>query len=237
MSKQHSTLVELKGSAFTLPVIHLRTFDLVGIKTELNERLSQSVSFFAHAPVVIDLGELKDTTLSCDFTKLKQLLRDVKLIPIGVYQCPEILHPEAIKAELAILKNGVSNKKNGSNTKSTIKQTSTNKVQVKIIDKPVRSGQQIYAPNGDLVILSPVNAGAEVIADGNIYIYAPLRGRALAGVMGDTTARIFTLSMEAQLISIAGHYRLFDEDPPVKVYTNSAQAYLEDKHIIVTQIP
>ena len=79
-----------------------------------------------------------------------------------------------------------------------------------VIDKPLRSGQRIYARGGDLVVLAMVSAGAEVIADGNIHIYAPLRGRALAGAQGDQKARIFTTSFEAELVSIGGIYRTFE---------------------------
>jgi septum site-determining protein MinC len=79
-----------------------------------------------------------------------------------------------------------------------------------VIDRPLRSGQQIYARGGDLVVLAAVNAGAEVIADGSIHIYAPLRGRALAGASGDAGARIFTTRFEAELVSIAGVYRTFE---------------------------
>ena len=79
----------------------------------------------------------------------------------------------------------------------------------RVIDRPLRSGQQVYARGGDLVVLAAVNAGAEVIADGSIHIYAPLRGRALAGASGSTTARIFTTRFEAELVSIAGVYRTF----------------------------
>ena len=244
MATQEYPLVELKGSAFTLPVIHLRTLDLDYIATELKNRLSQSVSFFAHAPVVLDLGEMKNTKTTCDFRRLKELLRSVDLIAVGVHRCPEALHIDAVQAELAILKGGVgkntSSKKVETTTKSPAPQDPHPKSmapRVRVIDKPVRSGQQIYAQNGDLIVLGPVNAGAEVIADGDIHIYAPLRGRALAGVMGDVTARIFTLSLEAQLISIAGHYKLFDEEPREKVYKGPAQAYLEDNRVMVIPIP
>lgn len=79
-----------------------------------------------------------------------------------------------------------------------------------VVNRPLRSGQQIYARGGDLVVLAAVNAGAEVIADGSIHIYAPLRGRALAGASGDAGARIFTTRFEAELVSIAGVYRTFE---------------------------
>ena len=95
-----------------------------------------------------------------------------------------------------------------------------------VIDRPLRSGQQAYARGGDLVVLAAVNAGAEVIADGSIHIYAPLRGRALAGASGATEARIFTTRFEAELVSIAGVYRTFESGIPEKLAGRPAQIRL-----------
>ena len=85
------------------------------------------------------------------------------------------------------------------------------------LDKPLRSGQQFYARGSDLIVTAMISAGAEVIADGNIHIYAPLRGRALAGASGDKTARIFTTCMEAELVSVAGLYRTFEAGVPAEL--------------------
>lgn len=95
-----------------------------------------------------------------------------------------------------------------------------------VIDRPLRSGQQAYARGGDLVVLAAVNAGAEVIADGSIHIYAPLRGRALAGASGSTGARIFTTRFEAELVSIAGVYRTFDAGIPDQLSGRPVQVRL-----------
>ena len=95
-----------------------------------------------------------------------------------------------------------------------------------VIDRPLRSGQQAYARGGDLVVLAAVNAGAEVIADGSIHIYAPLRGRALAGASGATEARIFTTRFEAELVSIAGVYRTFDAGIPDQLAGRPVQIQL-----------
>lgn len=97
-----------------------------------------------------------------------------------------------------------------------------------LIDKPVRSGQQIYAEGGDLIITALVSQGAEVIADGHIHIYAPLRGRALAGAAGDTSARIFIQSMQAQLVSVAGIYRTFERQLPAALAHRAVCVALED---------
>ncbi|MEY2633953.1 MAG: hypothetical protein RIR00_2607 [Pseudomonadota bacterium] len=95
-----------------------------------------------------------------------------------------------------------------------------------IIDKPLRSGQRFYARGRDLVVLAMVSSGAEVIADGNIHVYAPLRGRALAGASGDRSARIFTTCMEAELVSIAGIYRTFENGVPAPLRKASAMVSL-----------
>ncbi|MCA3190668.1 MULTISPECIES: septum site-determining protein MinC [unclassified Cupriavidus] len=101
-----------------------------------------------------------------------------------------------------------------------------------LIDKPLRSGQQVYA-QGDVVILDLVSYGAEVIAEGNIHIYAPLRGRALAGVKGNPDARIFCTCLEAELISIAGIYRTAEQTLPADVLGKSAQVRLADEKLIL----
>jgi septum site-determining protein MinC len=95
-----------------------------------------------------------------------------------------------------------------------------------IIDKPLRSGQQVYARGRDLVVMAMVNAGAEVIADGHIHVYAPLRGKAMAGARGNTEARIFALSMEAELLSIAGVYRTSEHKLPANINGKPAQMRL-----------
>ena len=96
----------------------------------------------------------------------------------------------------------------------------------KVVHQPIRSGQQVYAQDGDLIVLSSVSAGAEILADGNIHVYGTLRGRALAGVKGDTTARIFCQSLAAELVSIAGQYKI-SEDIDRSALGKAAQVYLD----------
>jgi septum site-determining protein MinC len=95
-----------------------------------------------------------------------------------------------------------------------------------VIDKPLRSGQKVYARGADLIVLSMVNAGAEVAADGHIHIYAPLRGKAMAGASGDTSARIFAMALAPELISIAGVYRTSENALPANVQGKPAQVRL-----------
>jgi septum site-determining protein MinC len=104
--------------------------------------------------------------------------------------------------------------------------------QTMVVDKPLRSGQRIYA-KGDLVVLGLVSNGAEVIAEGNIHIYAPLRGRALAGVQGNHDARIFCTCLEPELISIAGIYRTTENPLPSDVLGKPVQIWLEEEKLMI----
>ena len=97
-----------------------------------------------------------------------------------------------------------------------------------VVTSPVRTGQQVYAEQADLIVLGMVSEGAEIIADGNIHVYAPMRGRALAGESGDTSARIFLQSMQAELVSIAGIYRVFEQDLPPSLHKKAVQIELQD---------
>ena len=229
--------VELKGTVFTLPVLRLSSVDLELIEQELSERLNQSLRFFEHAPVVIDLEQLSRRDDVLDFQALAELLRRKHLVPVGVRNPTEEQQGRATEAGLAVLK--------GSRIQDLIPATVTKKEALEpivsqsktlFIEQPVRSGQQIYAAGADLVVLAPVNAGAEIIADGNIHVYAPLRGRALAGVQGDVNARIFAASMEPQLLSIAGNYQVFEESLPDDVCGKPAQVCLHDTSLVIEPI-
>jgi septum site-determining protein MinC len=95
-----------------------------------------------------------------------------------------------------------------------------------LVDRPVRSGQRLYAPGGDLTIVGPVSSGAELMADGNIHVYGPLRGRVIAGLKGDIGARIFCRQLQAELVSVAGHYRV-SENIPADLKGRSVQVFLD----------
>lgn len=104
------------------------------------------------------------------------------------------------------------------------------------IDHTIRTGQQVYAEQADLIVLGLVSEGAEIIADGNIHIYGPLRGRALAGATGNKQARIFAQSMQAELVSIAGIYRLFDQFLPDHLNRHPVQVYLQNERLVISTI-
>ncbi|MEK6749525.1 MAG: septum site-determining protein MinC [Pseudomonadota bacterium] len=246
--------VELKGTSFTLPVLRMLSKDVAAVEADLKHRLAQHIRFFENAPVVIDLSALQHLAEPIDFPALIAVLRRNLLIPVGVRNGTVSQTQLALLNGLAVVKGGATQDlaigaaraASAAKVESLRKEKSTATAQAqqdrdhgapgktKIVTQPVRSGQQIYAQGGDLVILGPVSAGAEVIADGNIHIYAPLRGRALAGATGNTGARIFAQSMEPELLSVAGHFRVFEDKAPNNHYHKMAQAYLEgDKLVIV----
>lgn len=228
-----STIIALKGGMFTLTTIQLLDYDLDEISQELDEKIKQAPNFFQNAPIILDLARLKSQTDSVDIALLIHTLKSKKLIPIGVRGANKALKEASIHLGLAIFpeEKVISNKKKLSTTddptlsspstqdslqrasdlSSPTVSESTPGSSTKLITQPVRSGQQIYAPGGDLIVLASVSHGAELLADGHIHVYGSMRGRALAGVLGDKDAMIFCRSLEAELISIAGQYRLSED--------------------------
>ena len=213
---------ELKAAAFTLPVIRLLRLDMDAVAAELRSKIQQAPAFFEHTPVVIELSALPSLEEDVGFPQLVGLLRGLGMIPVGVRGGGGAQHESARAMELAILADTV--KPDQAASESEIKgglpvtgQIHEPQVGIEtgshLIDRPVRSGQRVYAAGGDLTVLAPVNSGAELMADGNIHVYAPMRGRAMAGLHGDTNARIFCADLQAELVSIAGHYRVSDKIP------------------------
>ena len=252
-SDADSPALEIKGSMFTLPVLRLHSSDMELIAKDLSQRLAQHLRFFEHAPVVIELDHLDDQANCLDLPALCVLLRQAHLVPVGVRQASPEQAKAAIDAGLAVLKGGGASPRSepaapASQTNSQTKATAApstkaeivspraEAIPAKVIRQPVRSGQQIYARGGDLIVLAAVNAGAEVIADGNIHVYAPLRGRALAGVQGDTNASIFTQSMEAELVAIAGNYQVFEDGRAKDIHARAVRIFLDDTHIKVSPL-
>ncbi|MGK2889300.1 MAG: septum site-determining protein MinC [Candidatus Malihini olakiniferum] len=204
------TPIELKGRNFTLSVVHLYESQPEVIIQALQKKIEQAPAFIKNAPVVINVAAL---TAETDWLSTQHAIISTGLHVIGVSGCKdEILKKAIIKAGLPLLNEGKSPRK----VPEPIP-VSPAIAKTKLITTPVRSGQQIYARDGDLIILSSVSAGAEVIADGNIHIYGIMRGRALAGVSGDVHSQIFCTHLAAELVSIAGRYWLSDKIPAAHV--------------------
>jgi len=245
--------VVLKGSVFTLSVLKLNSCDIVAIEQELTQRLSSALDFFKNAPVVLDLENIQSESepepSELDFVKLTKLIRHCKLIPVGICNGSNKQTKAAVAADLAILtsqsfdkvvkENKLSEEKSDFAVAETSAQSESTKPNstvfvadtTKIIHHPIRSGQRVYAKGCDLILLAAVNAGAEVMADGNIHIYAPLRGRALAGLDGNENSRIFCHSFEAELAAVAGNYRVFEDNVPDDLYKKPVQIYLSGEQL------
>ena len=227
---QNQPPCELKGSLFTLTVVHLYQTNQEAIDRYLSEKVKQAPSFFNNAPVVIDLEALAERETAIDFTGLHGLLRKHGMVPVGVRNGNPELQTAAVLAGLPVLPEGRSVAKKPDKTEKS--EAPAVKRQNKIHTQPVRSGQQVYAPEGDLILLGSISPGAEILADGNIHVYGPLRGRALAGVKGDTQARIFCQSLEAELISIAGQYRVI-EQLDADLRHKYVQIYLSGNRLVI----
>ncbi|PHM73389.1 septum site-determining protein MinC [Xenorhabdus kozodoii] len=199
--------IELKGSNFTLSVVHLHNDQPEVIHKAIQDKMEQAPEFLKNAPVVINISALP---VDADLLALHRAIESVGLRIVGISGCQdEEQRKIVLKSELPLLKEGKSQKvltQENKPTEPIFKKT-------RIINTPVRSGQRIYAPNSDLIVTNNVSAGAELIADGNIHIYGVLRGRVLAGASGDQESQIFCTHLNAELTSIAGQYWLSEKIP------------------------
>ena len=232
MSVSTPTAFQLKGSLFTLTVLQLLNTDIKLFAQQLHEVISKAPQFFLYAPVVIDLQALPDQKCEIDLAGICHLLRDAMLIPVGVRGGSTQQHEQATTVGLAVLSMARSETPT-SKTKTVAKEATATPTTSKLITQPVRSGQQIYAKDADLIILGSVSPGAEILADGHIHVYGPLRGRALAGINDNIEARIFCHSMQAELISIAGRYILnetwtsSDAKTPIQIFLQEGKIEIQ----------
>lgn len=199
-------------------------YDLAEIKSHLAE-IMRSSQFFTDSPVIIDLEKIKSSG-EIDFISLKELLLSHSIVPIGVRGGSPEQHQAAMTFGLPMMRVGKTN------VSEVVKNTaSESPVIAKVITQPVRSGMQIQAKTGDLIVTSQISAGAELMAEGHIHVYGVLRGRAIAGIRGNQAARIFCLALEADLIAIAGYYLTRDEIVLPQGHTGPLQIYLQDKKL------
>lgn len=237
-----------------MSLLELRTSDLLSVKKELEEKVRKAPAFFKHSPVVLGLEQLsseEQNALDLDF--LHTLCRELGLTPTAVRGATAPLVEQAHSLGIAALPRSRPTTKEAPSASveaepNTIErseqqaeqsaptdghtETSPHNTKTRIVTAPIRSGQQIYAKGGDLIVMSQVSAGAEVLADGNIHIYGALRGRALAGIQGDESARIFCTSQEAELVSVAGQF-LVDEILRNKHWKEAVQIFFEDGRLTV----
>jgi septum site-determining protein MinC len=229
--------VEFKSSTFSVPVLMLSVNDVSIIEHQLQEKIQTAPEFFKHSPLVIDVQELNKHGIDIDIEGLTEALYKLNLLPVGIRGGTKQQNQKAI--ELGIPIHASQNSSAATEPKKAQPAPPepppiADIVTSMLITQPVRSGQRVYA-HGDLIIMATVSPGAEILAEGNIHVYGSLRGRALAGVQGNPNARIFCSDLQAELISIAGNYKV-SEDLKDDSRNKPVQVYLQDHTLIIKDI-
>jgi septum site-determining protein MinC len=248
MSKiQSKKLIEIKISTVVAVSAILHDVDPVRLDAAMREMTGGSPDYFDGELAVIDVGLCDSSSKTIDWAALIRLFKSYHLNPVAVRNAapeiaPDILahglsldviakprqvmeepeEPPIIEVPVAVA--------------PAAPEAPMQPIPSMIIDTPVRAGQRVYARGADLIVTAIVNNGAELIADGSIHVYAPLRGRALAGANGNAAARIFALSMEAELVSIAGVYQTFESGLKPDIRQRAVQISLAGDRIDVQTI-
>jgi septum site-determining protein MinC len=230
--------LEFKSSTFSVPVLVISSNDLIIIEQQLQAKILLAPEFFKNSPLVLDVQELNKQNIEVDVAAVIEVIRKLGLLPIGIRGGDAQQNEKAIALGIPLHSIHTSSTTIDSKKPKTpvpepetkdLLQTGTT-----IITQPIRSGQRVYAA-GDLVIIAQVSPGTEILAEGNIHVYGTLRGRALAGVQGNTDARIFCTDLQAELISIAGNYKI-SEDLSPSISNTPVQIYLEKQTLVIKEI-
>lgn len=251
----NTAALEFKSATLYALRAVLHSDDTATIIAALKQRMADAGSFFAGESVVIDASALETAP---NWDELLEAFSEQKLPVIGVVATSEIAQT-ALEHGLANVELSSATQKTTSAPKAAVevaepveKPTPVPKANTGaaestqpatpapiapapassptlVIEGPLRSGQRVYARDADLVVMGVVSQGAEVIADGNIHVYGPLRGKAMAGARGDSQARIFTTSLDAELVAVAGVYRVIDSALPSTLGKKPAMVFLKDQ--------
>ena len=236
---------DLKSAQLPVMAVALRDTDVEVLAADLAQRLADDPDFFDNDPVLIDLQHVRESAQSIDFPALIAMLKHHRTLPVAVCNGSPEQMAQAHDAGLMPAPDAQPARSKAQRVEvrevevirevpvEVVREVPAPPANAMILDKPLRSGQQFYAKGCDLVVMAVVSYGAEVIADGNVHVYAPLRGRAVAGARGNTNARIFSTCMEPQLLSIAGIYRPFETDLPKNIAGKPGQARLDGEKLVV----
>jgi len=242
---QARTSFDLKSASLPVVAVVLKTADAAQFAADLARRVADDPGFFDNDPVLIDLALVREAPEPIDFAAITAQLRRHSTLPVAVCggNATQMAAARAVGLAAAPDAPPARAEAPAAEMREVIREV-VHEVEVVrevpipgpgtvVVDKPLRSGQQVYARGADLVVMAVVSFGAEVIADGNIHVYAPLRGRAIAGARGNTGARIFSTCLEPQLVSIAGIYRTTETELPADVRGKPAQVRLEGEKLII----
>ena len=244
---------ELKFGQVGVANLRLKRLDADAMSVELTAKMTSAPQLFLRTPVILDLSHLPSLPKLAEVRDLLDRIRNAGILPVGLAYGTTANEELARSLELPLFAKfraaferagepmvepspaGAATPAPAQPSTSTPPPPNRSRVSTLYQDKPVRSGQQVYARGGDLVATKLVANGAEVIADGSIHIYGPLRGRALAGAQGDESARIYCQEFHAELVSIAGRYRVF-EDLPEDLRGKPVQAWLEGEKLLLARL-
>lgn len=224
--------IEFRGGSLTATTALIRDTNTMTLADAMHTLLGGMPDFFSGEPAVLDFSQLENSPEQIDWAGLASLLRRYRLQPVAVSSLPPQYADAVRKSGLAILEQVrpaqvlVSEPAPAAKPGPEVAPPPAAASPTLVVERPLRSGQQIYARGGDLVLLGSVSNGAEVIADGSIHCYGPLRGRAIAGAQGDSSAHIITTSLGAELVSIAGVFRTFERGLPETVAGKAAHIRL-----------
>jgi len=236
------TTFDIKSANLPLVALLLKSTDMEALAVDLAQRFADEPDFFDQDALLIDLSPLQPDAAdqSIDFQTLIALISRYQLVPVAVKGGSPPQMMAALQAGLLPVpdahlvsgqprtapRDAAPRRQEAPPPAASATAPPPAALGALVIDKPLRSGQQVYARGRDLVVLAMVNAGAEVIADGHIHVYAPLRGKAMAGARGNVDARIFALELNAELLSIAGVYRTSENPLPAQVQGKPVQVRL-----------
>jgi septum site-determining protein MinC len=235
---------ELKIGQVGIANLRIRTLDVDKLVAEMRERVERAPKLFARAAVVVDFGHLSATPDAATARALLDGLRDAGVLPVALAYGTSAIEALSVQLGLPLLAKFRASYETAAAAEPAAPpapkaapapqpapQAEAPRVHPGMLHTaPVRSGQQVYAQGRDFTVLSTVGAGAEVIADGSIHVYGALRGRALAGAQGDAKARIFCREFHAELVAIAGHYKVL-EDIPKELSGKAVQVWLDGEQI------
>jgi septum site-determining protein MinC len=246
---------ELKIGQVGIANLRVRTLDVARLVGEMRDRVQRAPKLFERAAVVIDFGSLSRCPDAASARELVRGLQQAGVLPVALAFGTTEVELLAREIGLPLLAKFRAQYERAVEAaapapappivREPVREDPVEATPVQpaapvgspglMHVAPVRSGQQVYAHNRDLTVCAPVGAGAEVIADGSVHIYGPLRGRALAGALGDTNARIFCREFHAELVAVAGHYKVLDEIP-ANLHGKAVQVWLQNDKLHIEEL-
>jgi septum site-determining protein MinC len=234
--RREEPALEIRFGPLDLALVRIRSLEPGAILDELTGRVATAPRFFERAPVGLDLSPLAKPPAADAVHAAIEAVRRAGMLPVGLVSGPPFVEPLARALELPVLPQFRTPSKPPPVLQPAQSAAPEPEFGCALIQHhPVRSGQRVYARHRDLVVTAAVGAGAEVMADGCVHVYGPLRGRAMAGAQGDGTARVFCQEFQAELVSVAGVFRVF-ETIPADLAGRTVQAWLEGGDLRLARI-